>query len=197
MPDLPRGTVTLLFTDIEGSTRLLRQLGDAYAGVLAEHQRLLRAAFATYDGHVVDTQGDSFFVRFRRAGEAVAAAAMAQRALAAQQWADGVSVRVRMGLHTGEPTVAGDAYVGLAVHRAARVGAAAHGGQVLLSTATQAVLQDRLPDGLSLRDLGEHRLKDFDLSEHLYQLVLPDLPADFPPLRTLDGAPGPGQAAPF
>lgn len=197
MPDLPRGTVTLLFTDIEGSTRLLRRLGNAYGGVLAEHQRLLRAAFAAHGGHEVDTQGDSFFVSFSRAGDAAAAAAAAQRALAAQQWPDGVAVRVRMGLHTGEPDVAGAGYVGLAVHLAARVGAAAHGGQVLLSTATQAVLQDRLPEGLTLRDLGEHRLKDFDRPERLYQLVLPDLPSDFPPLRTPDAGDGLRQAAPF
>ena len=149
--DLPGGTVTLLFTDIEGSTRLLQRLGDAYAGVLAEHQRLLREAFAAHGGREVDTQGDAFLVAFPRATDAVAAAVAAQRALAAYPWPGGAAVRVRMGLHTGEPTATGGRYVGLAVHRAARVGSAGHGGQVLLSAATQAVLRDQLPPDIGLR----------------------------------------------
>src|ERR687886_1878324 len=132
MPALPSGTVTLLFTDIEGSTRLLQALGgERYAAVLADHQRLLRVAFQQHGGREVDTQGDSFFVAFSRAGDAVQAAVAAQRALAAHPWPEGGAVRVRMGLHTGEPTGTGGRYVGLAVHRAARVGAAGHGGQVL------------------------------------------------------------------
>src|SRR3712207_5157940 len=145
MPELPGGTVTLLFTDIEGSTQLLRRLGDAYAGVLAEHQRLLREAFAAHGGAEVDTQGDAFFVAFPRAMDAVEAAVAAQRALAAHSWPSGAAVRVRMGLHTGEPASTGERYVGLAVHRAARVGSAGHGGQVLLSETTQSVLRDQLP----------------------------------------------------
>src|SRR5919205_4413438 len=140
MPALPTGTVTLLFTDIEGSTQLLRRLGEAYAGVLGEHQRLLREAFAAHAGHEVDTQGDAFFVAFPRALDAIRAAIDAQHALAAHPWPEGAAVRVRMGLHTGEPTSVGGRYVGLAVHRAARVGAAGHGGQGLLSATTQALL---------------------------------------------------------
>src|SRR5215210_141982 len=189
MPDLPSGTVTLLFTDIEGSTPLLQRLGERYADVLAEHQRLLRAAFAAHGGREIDTQGDAFFVAFPRAADAVRAAVAGQRALAAHPWPDDTAVLVRMGLHTGEPLATGERYVGLAVHRAARVGAAGHGGQVLLSAATQAVLRDQLPPGLALRDLGEHALKDLSHPEHLYQVVAPGLPAEFPPLKAGDPAP--------
>src|SRR5919202_1714109 len=188
MPELPSGTVTLLYTDIAGSTQLLRRLGDAYAGVLAAHQRLLRAAFAAHGGREVDTQGDAFFVAFPRAVDAVRAAVEAQRALAAYPWPDGTTVRVRMGLHTGEPASTGERYVGLAVHRAARVGSAAHGGQVLLSEATQVVLRDQLPSGLALRDLGAHRLKDFERPERLFQVVADGLPGDFPPPKVADPA---------
>ncbi len=191
MPELPGGTVTLLFTDIEGSTQLLRRLGDAYAGVLAEHQRLLREAFQAHGGHEVDTQGDSFFVAFPSARAAVGAAVAAQRALAAYPWPDGAAVCVRMGVHTGEPTSTGARYVGLAVHRAARVGSAGHGGQVLLSASTEAVLRDELPSGFALRDLGEQRLKDFDQPERIYQVVADGLVADFPPLKVADPAPLP------
>src|SRR3712207_3168389 len=165
MPEFPGGTVTLLFTDIEGSTRLLRRLDERYAEVLAEHHQLLRAAFATHGGREVDTQGDSFFVAFPRAVDAVRAAVDAQRALAHHPWPEGGSVRVRMGLHTGEPTVSGERYVGLAVHRAARVGSAGHGGQVLLSATVPPLLRDELPQGIALKDLGEHWLKDFDEPE--------------------------------
>src|SRR6266536_189670 len=133
---LPSGTVTLLFTDIAGSTRLLQRLGERYADVLAVHHQLLHDAFAGHGGRVVDTQGDAFFVAFPRAVDAVHAAVDAQQALAAYPWPEGAAVRVRMGLHTGEPTAADGRYVGLAVHRAARVGAAGHGGQVLLSQTT-------------------------------------------------------------
>ncbi len=181
MPELPSGTVTFLFTHIEGSTRLVQRLGEGYAAVLAEQQQLLRAAFAAHGGYEVDTQGDSFFVSFARATDALAAAVEAQRALLAATWPDGVNVRVRMGLHTGEAQIAGERYVGLAVHRAARVGAAAHGGQILLSAATQAMVQDRLPAAFVLRDLGAQRLKDFDRPELLAQLIAPGLPAEFPP----------------
>jgi class 3 adenylate cyclase len=133
MNELPSGTVTFLFTDVEGSTRLIKQLRDRYGEVLAEHQRILRMAFDEYGGREIDTQGDSFFVAFRRAKDAVAAAVQAQRWLAEHAWPDAVELRVRMGIHTGEPTVGEERYVGLGVHRAARICAAGHGGQVLVS----------------------------------------------------------------
>src|SRR5947208_2786528 len=133
MPELPRATVTLLFSDIAGSTHLLQHLGERYAGVLEEHRRLLRAAFAAQGGCEVGTEGDSFFVTFSRASDAVAAAAAAQRALAAHPWPEGAPVTVRMGLHTGAPQLTEAGYVGLDVHRAARISAAGHGGQILLS----------------------------------------------------------------
>lgn len=133
MSELPSGTVTFLFTDMEGSTRLLKKLGGRYSEILAEHHRILREAFAAHGGHEVDNQGESFFVAFRRAKDAVAAAVDIQRDLAAHDWPDGVAVNVRMGLHTGEPQVGEQRYVGLGVHKAARIGAAGHGGQVLLA----------------------------------------------------------------
>src|SRR5579884_1790539 len=160
MAELPRGTVTFLFTDIEGSTRLLKELGRNYSHALAEHQRILRAAFAAHGGREVDSQGDSFFVAFNRAKDAVAAAVDAQRDLGAHAWPEGGAVRVRMGLHTGEPRIGGDRYVGLGVHKAARIAAAGHGGQVLLSRTTRELVEDELPSGVTLRDLGERRLKD-------------------------------------
>lgn len=184
MTELPSGTITFLFTDIEGSTRLLKQLGDRYADVLAGHHRSLRDAFAQYGGQVVDTQGDAFFVAFPRARDALEASVAAQRALASQRWPDGVELRVRMGIHTGEPTVGADRYVGLGVHRAARISSIGHGGQVLVSTATRELVGDQLPAGVGLRDLGEHRLKDFDRPEHVFQLVVEGLPHQFPPLKT-------------
>ena len=192
----PTGTVTFLFTDIEGSTRLLHRLGERYAGVLAEHQRLLRAAFAEGEGHETGTEGDSFFVAFARATQAVGAALAGQRALAAHPWPEGGVVRVRMGLHTGEPIATAGGYIGLDVHRAARICAAGHGGQVLLSQATAVLMQYRLPAGVTVRDLGAHRLKDFDRPEQVFQLVAQDLPADFPPPRTLDSRPNNLPASP-
>src|SRR5438552_12134132 len=186
MPALPSGTVTFLFTDIEGSTALLKQLGGAYSEVLTEHQRMLREAFAAHGGHEVDTQGDSFFVAFPRAKDAVAAAVAAQRDLAAYAWPEGVQVLVRMGLHTGEPQVGEQRYVGIGVHKAARIGAAGHGGQVLLSTTTRELVEDELPTGVTIRDLGERRLKDLDRPERLSQLVIQGLRADFATLKTLD-----------
>ncbi len=185
MPDLPMGTVTLLFTDIEGSTRLLRQLGDGYVNVLAQCRRLLRTAFQTYNGYEVDTQGDAFFVAFARAIDAVSAAVLAQRTLFTSSWPEGGVVRVRMGLHTGEPSLALEGYAGLDVHHAARIMSAGHGGQVLISEATRELVEHKLPDGVSLRDLGEHRLKDIGSPSHLFQLVIAGLPADFPPLKSL------------
>jgi predicted ATPase len=180
--DLPAGTVTFLFTDIEGSTRLLRELGDAYAETLAEHRRKLRAAFERHGGVEVDTQGDAFFVAFARTKDAVASAAEGQRALA-----DG-PIRVRMGLHTGEPVVTDEGYVGIDVHRAARIAAAGHGGQVLVSEATRALVE---PD--ALRDLGEHRLKDFERPIRLFQLG----DGAFPPLRTISNTNLPRPASSF
>src|ERR671930_2020317 len=182
---LPRGTVTFLFTDIEGSTQLLKRLGERYGGALLEHQRLLRDAFARWSGLEVDTQGDAFFIVFPRAKDAVAGALAAQRELRRESWPDGIEVRVRMAMHTGEPSVAGDRYIGLGVHRAARICAAGHGSQVLLSQSSYAVLVDDVLPDIDFRDLGEHRLKDLDRPERIYQLVVPDLPAEFPPLKTL------------
>jgi class 3 adenylate cyclase len=185
MAELPTGTVTLLFSDIEGSTRLLERLGDRYVEVLTEHRRLLRASFARFNGREVGAEGDALFIAFGKAGEAVAAAAAVQSAVAAHPWPDGVVVRVRMGIHTGEPILAGQDYVGLDVHRAARICSATHGGQVLLSRPTRELLGDDLPAGVELRDLGEHWLKDLPGAQRLFQLVVPGLPADFPALRTV------------
>jgi predicted ATPase/class 3 adenylate cyclase len=190
MAALPTGTVTFLFTDIEGSTTLLQRLGDRrYAEVLAEHQRLLRDVFAKGNGHEVDSQGDAFLVAFSRARDAVATAVVAQQALRKHPWPDGASLQVRMGLHTGEPISNTDRYIGLDVHRAARIGAAGHGGQILLSDAVSGLASRDLPPGVSLRDLGTHRLKDLREPEHLLQVVHPDLPADFPPVKSLDVLP--------
>jgi len=199
MHHLPMRTVTLLFTDMEGSTRLLQQLGERYTDLLEEYRQLLRAAFQRWNGNVVDTQGDAFFVAFARATDAVAAAVAAQRALASHFWPEGVVVRVRMGLHTGEPTLSSEGYTGLDVHLAARLMSAGHGGQVLLSQTTRDLVEHDLPAGVSLRDLGAHRLKDLQKKSHLSQLVIADLPADFPSLRTLDTHPNnlPVQLTPF
>lgn len=184
--NLPTGTVTMLFTDIEGSTRLLERLGDRYADVLTECRQVLRGVFQEWNGHEVDTQGDAFFVVFARASDAVQAAANAQRALASHAWPEGASMRVRMGIHTGEPTRTAEGYVGMDVHRTARIMSAAHGGQVILSQATATLVEQDLPEDIGLRDLGEHRLKDLGRPRRLYQLVISELPADFPRLRTLD-----------
>jgi WD40 repeat protein/serine/threonine protein kinase/class 3 adenylate cyclase len=184
-PDAPEGTVTFLFTDIEGSTRLLNRLRDQYAPLLAEQRRLLRDAFIHWNGREVDTQGDAFFVAFPRATESVRAAVESQRALASHPWPDGVEVRVRMGLHTGEPWKAEEGYVGMDVHRAARIAHLGYGGQVLLSETTAALVRDELPDGVSLLDLGEHRLKDIRRPEHIQQLVIDGLPSEFEPLKSL------------
>src|SRR6266852_941308 len=186
MRGLPAGTITLLFTDIEGSTHLLQQLGDRYANLLTECRALLRSAFHTYRGYEVDTQGDAIFAAFARASDALLAAAAAQRELATHPWPDAVAVRVRMGLHTGEPSRVAEGYVGLDVHYAARIMSAAHGGQVLLSRTTRDLVEHDLPETVSLRDLGEHRLKDLEQPISLYQLVIAGLPADFAPLKTLD-----------
>jgi predicted ATPase/class 3 adenylate cyclase len=187
---LPAGTLTFLFTDIEGSTKLQTELGtDRYQDVLETHTRILRDAFK--DGGVeVRVEGDALFVVFPVAAQAVRATAAAQRGLAAAAFPHGATVRVRMGMHTGEgrpATVeAGADYVGIDVNRAARVAAAGHGGQVLLTEATATLTRSEIGDGVSFRDLGEFRLKDLASPEHLYQLVISGCAADFPPLRTLD-----------
>jgi len=184
--NLPSGTVTFLFTDIEGSTRLLQQLGEKYATLLADHERLLREACESHDGHVVDVQGDGFFIAFSRALDAIQAVVQSQRALASHVWPEGVRVRVRMGLHTGEPQISASGYMGIDVHRAARIGAVAHGGQVLVSQTTHDLVQSELPLDVTFRDLGEHRLKDLRQPKRLYQLLVTGLPADFPPLKSLN-----------
>jgi YVTN family beta-propeller protein len=182
MTELPRGTVTFLFTDIAGSTRVLKQLGERYAAALAEHHRILRKAVEEQGGREIDNQGDSFLFAFERANSALGAAVLAQRGLSEQRWPEGAELLVRMGIHTGEPIVGEDRYIGLGVHRAARIGAVAHGGQVVLSNATRELLEDGLA-GVSIRDLGSYRLKDIDRFERLFQLEVAGLRTDFPPLE--------------
>jgi predicted ATPase/class 3 adenylate cyclase len=183
--DLPTGTVTFLFTDIEHSTLLLQELGPAWVDVLEAHRRIMREAFEANDGCEVGTEGDSFFVSFASAESAAAAAVSAQRDLAAHAW-PGFQLRVRMGLHTGEGTLVGDDYVGLDVHRAARIAAAGHGGQIVLSAATATLIGTALPPGALPRELGEYRLKDLPRPEQLFQLDIDGLPQEFPALKSLD-----------
>jgi class 3 adenylate cyclase len=180
--DLPTGRVTFLFTDIEGSTRLLRELGEAYLAAFTEHRRILREAFARHDGFEVSTGGDAFFVVFRSATQAAAAAAEGQAALEPGR------IWVRMGLHTGESYISEGDYVGLDVHKAARIAACAHGGQVVLSAETQALLSDEM----TVVELGQYELKDFDEQVQLFQLG----EGLFPPLRTFPTRPYPGRTAP-
>ncbi|HYY03071.1 MAG TPA: adenylate/guanylate cyclase domain-containing protein [Gaiellaceae bacterium] len=182
MRTLPTGTVTFLFTDIEGSTPLMRQLGDRYGDVLAEERRLLREATRSAGGEEIDTQGDAFFFSFTRARDAVTAAVAAQRALAEHEWPEGAAVRVRMGLHTGEPSVGDEGYLGLDVVRAARICSAGHGGQILLSETTRALLGNDVPAGVNVRDLGTHHLKDVQ-QERIFELALDDQPLRHPRLR--------------
>ena len=188
---LPSGTVTFLFTDIEGSTELLKRLGrDEYESLLTQHARVMRETVDDHGGRIVDTQGDGMFCAFRSARDSVAAAIDAQRRLAEHEWPEQSRVRVRMGLHSGEPKSGELGYVGIGVHRAARIGAAAHGGQVLLSETARALAADDLPSGVSLRDLGVHRLKDIDEPLRLYQVVADGLEQRFPPVRTAGGGHG-------
>ena len=189
MSTLPTGTVTFFFSDIEGSTRLIQQLGDRYPQVLLAHHTVLRHALAEHRGSELRTEGDSFFIAFGSALDACNGAAAAQQALQDYAWPEGGRVRVRIGLHTGEATLVGNEYLGLDVHRAARVASAAHGGQVLLSETTRALVDHGLPAGLSLRDLGVHRLKDLARAERLFQLTIAGLPDEFPALRTLESTP--------
>ena len=188
-PDLPSGTVTFLFTDIEGSTNLLKELRDRYGEVLSDYRRLLRDAFRTNCGREVDAQGDAFFFVFPSASDAVRAAVAGQRALATHRWPEDIRLFVRMGLHTGEPSLGELGYFGLAVHRAARICSVAHGGQVLLSRSTSAVLEDDQMDGFSLRDLGDHRLKDIERPERLYQLLIDELLNDLRPPKAYEAQP--------
>jgi DNA-binding NarL/FixJ family response regulator/class 3 adenylate cyclase len=180
MNELPQGTVTLLFTDVEGSTRLVHQLGDAYAGVLADHRRLVRESLEACGGFEVDSRGDEFFLAFPTAAAAVDAAVSLQQGLAGHDWPPGTQVRVRIGLHTGRPTLRDGAYFGMDVHRAARICQAGHGGQVLISAATLEEL-----DGASfqIEDLGEHELPGLPEPERIYQLDVPGLPTRFPALE--------------
>jgi predicted ATPase/class 3 adenylate cyclase len=187
---LPTGTVTFLFSDIEGSTKLVHQLGRSWPEVLETHRQIMRAAFIAHGGVERGTEGDSFFVAFDDASAAIAAAATVQVRLAAQAWPEGAEVRVRIGVHSGEGRLAGTDYVGIDVHRAARIAAAGHGGQILVSDATRALAERQLPTGLSLLDLGEHGLKDLPEREHLFQLVIAGLPSKFPPIRSLEKAAG-------
>jgi class 3 adenylate cyclase len=184
--DLPRGTVTFLFTDIERSTEHVRRMGAEFGRLRSEHHRLLREAFGRHGGHEIDTAGDGFFVAFERAGDAVAAAVDAQRALHGSQQGKQAPLRVRMGLHTAEPFLHDDGYLGVGVHRAARICAAGHGGQILASNATAGIVEDLGFEGLTLLDLGECELKDIEGPQRLFQLVVEGLPSDFPPLKSLD-----------
>ena len=186
---LPSGTVTLVFTDIEKSTRILQVLGEQYEAVLMEHQELVRGVLARHRGHEVGTAGDSFFLAFADARDAVAFAVEAQRTILTHPWPERTPLRIRIGMHTGTPTLVHDQYVGLDVHRAARISSAGHGGQIILSDATHGPVGADLPGGVTLHDLGMHRLKDLQAWEHIYQVLHPDLPATFPPLASLDTLP--------
>ena len=188
MASLPTGIVALLFTDVEDSTRLVQELGDAYSSVMAEHRRVIRDAVTSAGGREIDCRGDEFFVAFASTRDAVHAAIAAQRTLAAQEWPSATPVRVRIGIHTGEPTPVEGGYVGLDVHRAARICEAGHGGQVLVSHATHELLAPANGADFDLRDLGEHELKGLPCPERIYQLVSAGLEDDFPPLRAGNGA---------
>ena len=186
MATLPTGTITFLFSDIEGSTRLLEALGQDYANLLERHHRIFRDAFARRDAVEVGSEGDSFFAVFAHATDAVEAAVAIQRAIAEEEWPQAAAPGVRMGLHTGEARLAAGTYVGLDLHRAARIMAAAHGGQILVSEATRALVEQSLGNGIELRDLGQHRLRDLSRRERLFQVVAEGLRPDFPRLTTLD-----------
>jgi WD40 repeat protein/class 3 adenylate cyclase len=195
--EIPSGTVTFLFTDIESSTQLLERLHENYATLLEDHHRLLRAAFASWNGFEIDNQGDSFFAAFPRAVDAVMCVIETQRTLTEHTWPHGVTVKVRMGLHTGEPILARTGYVGMDIHRAARIASSGYGGQVLVSQTTRDLIFQDLPAGISLKDLGEYRLKDIRFPQQIYQLVIEGLENEFPSLRTHSTElvpPSPGEA---
>src|SRR6188474_2037943 len=178
MPALPAGTVTFVFTDIEDSTELLKRLGDEYPEVLSTHRRIIRDSFSAHDGIEIDTQGDAFFFAFPRAREAVAAAVDAQRTLATAEWPAGQAVRVRMGLHTGEPAVHEEGYVGLDVVRAARICTEGRGGQILLSETTRALLGSGLPDGVSVYPVGQRHLRGIDEPERVFEVSIEGIEID-------------------
>ena len=184
MSDLPKFKKTFLFSDIEGSTRLAQKLGESYAIVLDRYRAIIHSAIAGYQGKVIDTAGDGFFAVFDEAASAIQFAVAAQRAFTAESWARGIKLKVRMGIHSGEAIATPTGYIGLEVHRASRVCNSAHGGQVLLSAATAQKVQKHLPRGVDIRELGEFMLKDFDIAETLYQLIIPGAPSEFPPPRT-------------
>jgi class 3 adenylate cyclase len=188
MTSLPSGTVTFVFSDIEGSTGLLKRLGDGYGEVIAEHRRIVRDALGAHDGVEIDTQGDSFFYAFARARDAVAGAVAVQRAHAEREWPGGEQVRVRMGLHTGEPAVGAEGYLGVDVVRAARLASTARGGNVLLSETTKALLGSSLPDGVSVHALGERQLKDIDEPERIYELEIEGVEQPEPEPRPTAGS---------
>ena len=184
---LPRGTVTFLFSDIEASTDLVRRVGDdVFAAIRGDHRRLLRDAFAERGGREIDTAGDGFFVAFDSARSAVAAAVSAQLALASFTWPADAEIRVRMGLHTAEPHLGEEGYVGIGVHRAGRICDAARGGQILVSNATAGIIEDAGLAGVELLDLGEHRLKGLPREQRLFQLTVLALPSKFGPPRTAE-----------
>jgi predicted ATPase/class 3 adenylate cyclase/DNA-binding CsgD family transcriptional regulator len=185
MPRLPIGTVTFLFADLEASTRLLEWLGDRYQHVLGDYRRILRTTLSEYHGKEIDTQGDALFAAFVRATDAMVAAVSVQRQLSGHHWPEGVEVRARIGLHTGEPLTTHTGYVGMDVPLAARICHAGYGGQILLSETTRNLVRSALPDDVQLRDLGAYRLKDMPEEEHLYQACVGDLPSTFPPLRAV------------
>ena len=188
--DLPLGTVTFVFTDIEGSTRLLQELGDAFPGVLERHNDLVLAAVKEHQGLMVKNEGDGYFLAFQSAVDAVRCAVDIQRSLASEPWTTPRPVRVRIGIHTGEGRLGGSDYVGIDVHRAARISDSGHGGQVLLSETTTRLTEYSLPPGTRIENLGNHRLKDLTHDEHLYQLIIEGLESEFPALRTMSGARG-------
>ena len=190
MTDLPTGTVTFLFTDIEGSSRLWESYPEAMSEALARHDEILRTVIEANDGHVVKTTGDGFHAVFSTATHALEAALEAQRALLREEWGEKIGpLRVRMALHTGATEERKEDYFGPPVNRTARLLSAGHGGQVLLSLATQEFVRDWLPAGVIVEDLGERRLKDLSRPERIFQLAVHDLPSEFPPLRTLEGRP--------
>jgi DNA-binding NarL/FixJ family response regulator/class 3 adenylate cyclase len=191
MPELPTGTVTFLFTDVEDSTGFVRELGDAYGAMIADHRRLVRNAVADRGGYEIDCRGDEFFLSFSRPGDAVATALAIQQTHESYRWPGSRPVRVRMGIHTGEPAVEEGDYVGIDVHHVARLCSIGHGGQVLISQATLDTLED-----IEVKDLGEHELKGLPQSERIFQLVRAGADNDFPPLRLVNGLGADAQAEP-
>jgi class 3 adenylate cyclase len=184
---LPTGTVTFMFTDIEGSTRMLRGLGpDVFGRLQDEHAAVLRDAISVGGGTEIRTEGDAFFATFPTATGALTAAVHAQRALAAHPWPEEAPIRIRVGLHSGEGLLGGDDYLGIDVNKAARIAATGHGGQIVLSSSTATLVAEHTPAGVVLRELGRHTLKDFEHHEPLFDVAIEGLDSSFPPLRTAD-----------